>query len=109
MACNKPSYEFLETVRSRVKGNGKTPGVLVTHNAFTFHFCHWGRDKITGYYECSMRKSGCSASAIISKLSLTNSATGAVEERFLLTKWNEVDGHNHCGDKAGIIAEKSNS
>ena len=60
----------------------KTPGVLVTHNAFTYHFGHWGRDKITGYYECSMRKSGCTASAIITKLSLTNSASGAVEKQF---------------------------
>ena len=49
----------------------KTPGVLITHNAFTYHFGHWGRDKITGYYECLMRKSGCTASAIITKLSLT--------------------------------------
>ena len=46
----------------------KTPGVLVTHNAFTYHFGHWGRDKITGYYESSMRKSGCTASAIITKV-----------------------------------------
>ena len=104
--ANIPRYEFVES--ARVKNNkckNKTPGLLLINSNFTFHFNKWSPNKEIAYYNCASKRTGaCTATAIVTKL--TSDSTQDDSFRYILSKWDDAQEHNHEGDKAKIIAER---
>ena len=101
-----PPYEFVQTVKSRSNSKNKdSPGVLVIENSMT-HYVDKLKNK-TAYYVCSNKRStGCSATAVVTKIETEDVKSGEKIYRYILSKWDPLEYHNHEGDLSGVVAEK---
>ena len=79
--------------------------MLVSENCMMYHLNKTSKDKQTLYYICNKKRStGCTASAIVNRISVTLEG-GVKQEKHIVKKCASLEDHNHVGNEAEFLAE----